>query len=81
MNLDQPAAGNVIELAEIISDAGESAGVFMPSTPARRKVSKTSLLFGILGSISLMLLMEVTTVVYKGLSTVGLGCSEKNATQ
>ena len=81
MNLDQPTSGDVIELAEVISDAGESAGVFMPSTSARRKVSKTSLLFGILGSISLMLLMEVTTAVYKSLSTVGLGCSEKNATQ
>lgn len=81
MNLPPHNTDDIIDLAEVISDARESAGVFDSSTLRRRKVSKTSLLLGILGSISLMLLMEIATVIYKSLSTIGSGCIDENASQ
>ena len=81
MDLDQPDAGDIMQLAQVISNARESSDIFTSSTPVRKKVSKTSLLLGILGSISLMLLMEITTVIYKNLSSVELGCGNKNATK
>ena len=77
MNFNQDSAGEIIELAEILSKttiSGDVAEKRDVETQPRKIFSKTSMLIAILGSLSVMILMEIVTAIYKNLSEGNFGC-------
>ena len=77
MDFSHESAGEIIQLAEILSTTPTSGngtekkdGEISP----RKRISKTSMLIAILGSLSVMILMEITTAIYKNLSEGNFGC-------
>ena len=62
--------GNMIELAEIISDrsaVSEPVAEMNVGTSTKKRISKTSMLFAILGSLAIMILCEIVTGIYKNI--------------
>ena len=77
MNFNQDSAGEIIELAEILSKttiSGDAAEKRDDERQPRKIFSKTSMLIAILGSLSVMILMEIVTAIYKNLSEGNFGC-------
>lgn len=79
MDFSHESAEEIINLAEILSATETSpndaeSGKNKPHQ--RKKISKTSMLIAILGSLSVMVLMEIVTAIYKNLSAGNFGCAE-----
>ena len=69
---------NMIELAEIISDRSVVSDATIreiDNKVKRKKISKTSMLIAILGSLTLMILCEIVTAIYKNISEGGFICN------
>ena len=68
---------NMIELAEIISDRSPTSDTTIEETgikAKRKRISKTSMLIAILGSLTLMILCEIVTAIYKNISEGNFLC-------
>ena len=81
MNVAQtdPSFSNMIELAEIITDRSaitDTAVAGGTGKAPRKRISKTSMLLAILGSLALMILMEIVTAIYKNISEGNFRCSK-----
>ena len=69
---------NMIELAEIISDRSPVSDAVIGETgikAKRKRISKTSMLIAILGSLTLMILCEIATAIYKNISEGNFLCT------
>ena len=80
MSFKQDNVGEILELAEVLSDAGEQPNMSRMAASAQRKISKTSLLFAILVSVAVMLLTEVITSIYKSVTSAQFTLLEKDVT-
>ena len=70
---------NMIDLAEIISDRSimsDTAASENVAKPVRKRISKTSMLLAILGSLAVMILMEIVTAIYKNISEGNFHCAK-----
>ena len=69
---------NMIELAEIISDRSVTSDATIreiDNKVKRKRISKTSMLIAILGSLTLMILCEIVTAIYKNISEGNFLCT------
>lgn len=78
MSFKQDNVGEILELAEVLSDTGEHTNMSRMAVPAQRKISKTSLLFAILASVAIMFLTEVITSIYKSVTSAQFTLLEKD---
>ena len=79
MDFSHESAGEILQLAEILSTtppSGDDAKNLNDESQPRKKISKTSMLIAILGSLSVMILMEIISAIYKNLSEGNFGCEE-----
>ena len=78
MKMTDSSFDNMIELAEIISDRSPVSDAVIGETgikAKRKRISKTSMLIAILGSLTLMILCEIVTAIYKNISEGGFICN------
>ena len=70
MSLDNPSGCEMGNLTNLLSES-----VTVPDGPNRgKKVSKTRMLIAILGSIGIMILMELASTLYKNFSLPACEC-------